>query len=196
VGEARKVILDADELQRLVDVCAADLRDLILMGAWTGCRLSELTSRLVRDFDDRNAVLHVPSGKTGPRDVHLPPDAVALLRRLTSGKGPGDLLLTTAKGRPWEKSYVRIRFLAAANQAGLEDGAVFYSLRHSFISRALVAGVPTRAVAEHCGTSVAMVERHYAKFLIDMKATYAAAAAPPLRVERGDKVVVLRRGNE
>ena len=36
VGEARKVILSDAELQRLVDACEPGLRELVLIGAWTG----------------------------------------------------------------------------------------------------------------------------------------------------------------
>ena len=37
--------------------------------------------------------------------------------------------------------------------------------RHTFISLALTAGVNIKWLAEHCGTSVAMIERHYGRFL-------------------------------
>ncbi len=41
----------------------------------------------------------------------------------------------------------------------------FYATRHTFISIALTAGVPLMVIAEHCGTSVTMMERHYGRFL-------------------------------
>jgi hypothetical protein len=55
-------------------------------------------------------------------------------------------------------------------------------LRHSHISRALKVGVPAKAVADHCGTSLAMIARHYGKFLAEDRKRYAALAAPPLRL--------------
>jgi integrase len=51
VGEARKVILSDAELQRLVDACEPGLRELVLVGAWTGSRLGEITAARVRDLD-------------------------------------------------------------------------------------------------------------------------------------------------
>ncbi len=48
-------------------------------------------------------------------------------------------------------------------------------------SRALRAGVPAKAVADHCGTSLLMIRRNYAKFMVEDRARYAALAAPPLR---------------
>jgi integrase len=191
VGEARKVIMSEAELQRLVDACGPGLRELVLVGAMTGCRLGELTSRCVRDFDPAEGALMV-RGKTGRRVVHLAPQASQLLRQLASGKRPQDHLLTTAAGGRWTESLHTRPFIAAVAQAGLDPQTTFYSLRHSYISRALVAGVPTKAVADHCGTSITMLERFYAKFVQSDQRRYAAMAAPGLRVDAGDKVVAIR----
>ena len=57
VGEARKVILTDAELQRLIDACEPGLRELVLIGAWTGARLGELTGARVRDLDRDDATL-------------------------------------------------------------------------------------------------------------------------------------------
>lgn len=192
VGEARKVILDEGEIQRLADACDADLRALVLAGALTGARLGELTAARTHDFDAGAAILTV-SGKTGERPIHLPPAAVALLRRAASGKRPHDHLLTTLAGAPWTKSLHNRPLAAAVAKAGLDPTTVFYSLRHSWISRALKAGVPTKAVADHCGTSIMMLQRYYAKFIPGDQRRYAAMAAPALEVERADDTVVRMR---
>ena len=44
--------------------------------------------------------------------------------------------------------------------------------------------MPIKAVAEHCGTSVIMISRTYAKVLAGDHGRYAAMAAPSLTVER------------
>ncbi len=41
----------------------------------------------------------------------------------------------------------------------------FYATRHTFTSVALTAGVNIKFLAEYCGTSVAMIERSYGRFL-------------------------------
>jgi integrase len=41
----------------------------------------------------------------------------------------------------------------------------FYASRHTFISVALTHGVNLKWLAEYCGTSVAMIERSYGRFL-------------------------------
>ena len=190
VGEARKVILTDAELQRLIDACGPGLRELVLLGAWTGARAGELTGARVRDLDREAATLHV-SGKTGARDVHLAPDALALAKRLTSGKRPADPLVTTAEGGPWTKSLHQRPMADAVKRAGLDPETTFYALRHSYISRALKHGVPVKAVADQCGTSMAMIERHYAKFIPTDLAAFAKTAAAPLRSEPAGKVARL-----
>jgi integrase len=190
---ARKIILTDAELQKLVDACGPGLRELVLLGAWTGARLGELTSARGRDFDRDAATLHV-SGKTGSRDVHLAPDALTLVKRLASGKRPADLLLTTEDGVAWTKSLHQRPLAEAVAKAGLDPATTFYALRHSFISRALKAQVPVKAVADQCGTSLAMIQRFYAKFIPSDQAEYAKVAAPTLRVEAGEKVARLQAG--
>jgi hypothetical protein len=40
-----------------------------------------------------------------------------------------------------------------------------YTMRHTFISVGLTNGVKIKWLAEYCGTSVAMIEKHYGKYL-------------------------------
>ncbi|MGH6895753.1 MAG: tyrosine-type recombinase/integrase [Geminicoccaceae bacterium] len=182
VGEARKVILSDAELQRLIDACEPGLREFALLVAWTGARPGrELTEARGRDLDPEAATLRV-SGKTGTREIHLDDQALALLRRLASGKKPGDRLLTTAAGTPWTASLHRRRVAAAVDYAGLDPATTLYALRHSYISGALKK-VPVKAVADQCGTSIAMIQRFYAKFIPGDLAKYAKKAAPKLRAD-------------
>jgi integrase len=193
VGVARKIILTDAQQQKFIDVCEPGLRELSLLGAWTGARLGELTAARVRDLDLEAGTLAV-NGKTGAREIHLPADALALLRRLASGKRPDERLLTTAAGRSWTKSMHQHPFAAAVRKAGLDPAVTFYTLRHSYISRALKAGVPVKAVADQCGTSIAMIEKHYAKFIRGDLAEYAERAAPKLRADARQTVVAIRPG--
>ena len=176
------VLLTDADLQSLVDHARPDLRGLILLGAWTGCRWGEMRSLRVRDFD-REAGLATVSGKTGRRTIHLPPAAVAQLRRLTADKKPADLVFLTASGAPWTPTGHTRPFAQAVRAAGIDPRTVPYSLRHTWVSRALVAGVPTQAIAEHAGTSVGMIERYYGKFFPAARQQYAVLAAPELRIE-------------
>jgi integrase len=198
VGEARKIILTEAEQQRLIDACEPGLREFALLVAWTGGRPGkELTEARVRDFDHDARTLTVKSnkgyrGKLRQREIHLDDQALALLRRLESGKRPNDYLLTTASGTPWTKSLHDRRVEAAVEEAGLDPETTLYALRHSYISSALKAGVPVKAVADQCGTWIAMIQRFYAKFIRSDLAKYAQEAAPKLRLDAEQKVVAIR----
>jgi site-specific recombinase XerD len=192
VGEARKIILTDTQQQNLVDACDSDLREFALLVARTGARPGrELTEAKVRDLDLDHATLTV-RGKTGAREIHLAPDALRQLRRLASGKRPGDYLLTTAQGGPWTKSLHQRPVAAAVEKAGLDPETTLYALRHSYISGSLMKGTPVKAVADQCGTSIAMIQRYYAKFIPGDLAKYARKAAPKLRDEPVQKVTGLK----
>ena len=134
-------------------------------------------------------------GKTGVREVHLEAGALVLLRQLASGKRAEEPLFVTEGGKSWTPALHTRRVAAAVQQAGLDSATTFYALRHTYISRALRKGVPAKAVADHCGTSLRMIEANYAKFFPEDRARYAAIAAPELRLGSDDsKVVQLRSG--
>jgi hypothetical protein len=63
-----------------------------------------------------------------------------------------------------------------------------YALRHSSIVRALMRGLPTRLVADAHDTSVAMLERTYARYIADHSDT--ALRAAQLDMTPADPVVV------
>jgi site-specific recombinase XerD len=71
------------------------------------------------------------------------------------------LLLTRDDGQPWAHSDWDELVRAAAQRAGLPTGTVLYTLRHSFITQAVMAGMTTLDVARLVGTSVMMIEKHY-----------------------------------
>jgi integrase len=58
------------------------------------------------------------------------------------------------------------RFRPVAKRLGLGAEITPYSMRHSSIARQLLKGVPTRVVAAHHDTSVAMIEKNYSRYII------------------------------
>jgi integrase len=181
-GAARKIILDPLQIQRLLDACSPGLHELVAVAAQTGARLGELTSAKVHHFDPDAGTLRV-DGKTGPREIYLAPATILLLRRTASGRPPNAPLLAPSERATWTENLHRRRFAAAVRKAGLDPATCVYSLRHSYISHALKRLVPVKAVADHCGTSMAMIERHYAKFIVADRRRYAELGCPDLRLD-------------
>jgi hypothetical protein len=70
-------------------------------------------------------------------------------------------------GEPWNPANARhliAPFRIVAERAGIK-GTTMYALRHSAITRALLANVPAKLVASNADTSLAMLERTYASFI-------------------------------
>jgi hypothetical protein len=89
-----------------------------------------------------------------------------LVASMGRGTRPGDYVFTNeVTGGPinqgeWAREFWR-RPLEALNIRTRK----FYATRHTFISIALTAGVNIKWLAEQCGNSVAMIEKHYGRFL-------------------------------
>ena len=159
-GTRRELYLDLQQRRALVEACGGPIRDLIEAAALTGARPGELVKALRSHFDVRTGCVRF-SGKTGSRTVPLSPAAIDLFKRLAQGKLPAANLLTRDDGKSWQRSdwYQLVR--DAASKAKLPGGVVLYTLRHSWITEALLAGMPTLEVARLTGTSLQMIERHY-----------------------------------
>jgi len=71
---------------------------------------------------------------------------------------------------------------AALKATELPASASFYTLRHTYISRAIERGMPLTLVAENVGTSVRMIESNYGKFIAQTRRDLIERTAPTLRV--------------
>ena len=156
----RELFLDVGQRRSLLANAKGAGRDLMEAAAFTGCRAGELVSARRSAFDARTKSLTV-SGKTGPRTIPLAPPAVDLFIRAARDKLPTAYLLTRDDGKPWAHSDWDELVKEAANDAGLPPETCLYTLRHSFITQALLDGMSTLEVAKIVGTSLGMIEKHY-----------------------------------
>jgi len=95
------------------------------------------------------------------------------IRLKAAAKGcAGDaLLLLQRDGSPWDKNpgqnYHR-QVDSVVTGIGLDPAEVtMYCLRHSSIVRMLLRNVPIRLVASVHNTSVAMIEKHYSRYITE-----------------------------
>jgi hypothetical protein len=100
--------------------------------------------------------------------------------------------LVKPSGEPWRRSDHLRLFARAAEDAGLDADATFYSLRHTHIARALIAAVPIRIVAANCDTSTRIIELTYSRFIGDYSDTVARRALFDRAEPPATNVVALR----
>jgi len=128
-----------------------------------GLRLQEGTHVQVRDIDSGRAMLHVRHGKGGKdRYVPLPERTVELLREywvthrnpiwVFPSEGKDHIALKDSH-EPMHKSSVQDAFRAALKETKINKAASVHTLRHSWATHLLEAGVNLRLIQEYLGHS-------------------------------------------
>jgi integrase len=187
---SRDVFLTETEAQRLVNVTEGAFRNLVLGGLLTGARLGELTAMKVRDINFGDGTWKVAKSKTkrGRNVRYLDQQTLGLLQQLCAGNDKTALVFSP-DGEPWRKRVQR-HMAVARKKAKLDPATCFYSLRHSYISNQMRAGVPAQAIAENTGTSVKQIEDHYGHFAPSDKRRMLAKGAMKLDVPESNLVAL------
>ena len=166
--------LDDDQVRAVIAGCYALDRNLGLyveVGAETGARPSQISRLVVDDLQNGGQPrLMMPSSRKGRgrKPSHYPvPISSQLAEKLKSDREPDAPLLLRANGSQWQ-STGRDEYAGAFGQVAASLGlsaTTFYSLRHSMVVRALIAGVPLRIIAATTDTSTIMIERTYSSYV-------------------------------
>jgi integrase/recombinase XerD len=128
-----------------------------------GLRLQEGTHLQVADIDSARLMIHVRHGK-GAKDRYVPlPERTLQLLRQYWKQHHNPILLFPAEGRdhidlarstkPMSKSSVQDAFHAALKESGNNKRASVHTLRHSWATHLLEAGVNLRLIQEWLGHS-------------------------------------------
>lgn len=164
-NKRREHYLDREQRRALLDAAEGDVRDLLECAILTGCRPGDPAATLRRDYDARHGTVHFRT-KDHPRTVPLSPAAKALLDRLSKDKLPGANLFTNG-GRAWTSTDWAKPVREAAAKANLPAGVTIYTLRHCWITDALVGGMDPLTVAKLAGTSLQMIQDNYGHLVHD-----------------------------
>ena len=158
------VILSLEEVREILNRVRLPRYRVCLSTIYAcGLRLQEGIRLAVPDIDSARMMIHVRHGK-GAKDryVPLPLRTLKLLRDYWSThRNPA--LLFPAEGRdhinlskatePMSKSSVQDAFRAALKQSGINKRASVHTLRHSWATHLLEAGVHLRLIQEYLGHS-------------------------------------------
>jgi integrase len=143
----------------------------------TGARPKELAAAIARDFDGNALRLAHRKGKPPKLRVRyavLSPAGIEFFSRATSSSLPGAPIFSEDGSQPWRRHTWAREFRSAAAKvnekargaARIPPGAGVYSFRHARISELLqIHGVDPLTVAHQTGTSLAMIEKAYMRFI-------------------------------
>jgi integrase/recombinase XerD len=158
------VILSFAEVRQLLSLVRLPRYRVCLTTIYScGLRLQEGTHLQVADIDSARLMIHVRHGK-GAKDryVPLPQRTLQLLRQYWQ-QHHNPLLLFPAAGRnhidlakatePMSRSSVQDAFHAARQESGNNKRASVHTLRHSWATHLLEAGVNLRLIQQWLGHS-------------------------------------------
>jgi len=156
------VILSLEEVRQILGRIRLPRYRVCLSTIYScGLRLQEGTHLQVADIDSARMMIHVRHGK-GAKDryVPLPERTLRLLRHywtthrnpvlLFPSPGHGEVPLATST-EPMHKSSVQDAFHAALQDSGNNKRASVHTLRHSWATHLLEAGVNLRLIQEWLG---------------------------------------------
>jgi integrase/recombinase XerD len=158
------VILSLEEVRRLLDCVRLPRYRVCLTTIYScGLRLQEGTHLQVPDIDSSRMLIHVRHGKGGKdRYVPLPHRTLARLRQywvthrhpvlIFPAAGRGGTSLSTATA-PMPRSSVQGAFREALKDSGIHTHASVHTLRHSWATHVLEAGVNLRLIQASLGHS-------------------------------------------
>ena len=149
---------------------------IVIFAAQTGLRTNEWVALQGRDVDRRARTVAVarrfahgqptPYPKTARRAVPLTPAALAALERIPTPIGAA-VLFPGRFGEPLNLNNWSNRIWYPALRAGGVDTRGPYTLRHTFATNALRAGVSIFELSRLMGASVATIEAHYGHLATD-----------------------------
>jgi integrase/recombinase XerD len=180
------VILSREEVRQILGRIRLPRYQVCLATIYScGLRLQEGTHLHVADIDSARLMIHVRHGK-GAKDryVPLPSRTLQLLRQYwVTHRNPR--LLFPAEGRdhidlaqatePMSKSSVQDAFHAALKESRLNKRASVHTLRHSWATHLLEAGVNLRLIQEWLGHSSPATTSVYTHLTVKAEQLGAAA---------------------
>jgi integrase len=174
----RERVLSSEEEETLLKNAVGCFRDFVFVLLKTGMRpfseAAKLTAAMI-NWEEGSAVLkeHKNAGKGKTRVVYFAPEVLNLLKKLAACHREGPLL-RNARDVAWRRDTMYSRVTRLCEEIGMDHFNV-YALRASFITNAIIKGVPVEVVAELVGTSAKMIWAHYSAVNKKTDALKAAA---------------------
>ena len=148
------VVLTLEEVSRLL-AATEPLKARMLLTTVYGCglRVSEALRLQLGDIDSGRMVIHIRQSK-GHKDRYVPLGnrLLSQLRDYWRAERPSSYLFPgTQADKPWNASLVRQSLREAKRVAGIDKPCSTHTLRHSYASHCLQAGMEVSAIQQILG---------------------------------------------
>lgn len=153
-GKPKPYVATTEQVWALHDAMPAHLRVAVLLGAFAGLRVAEVSGLRVTDVDFTRGIVHPVQQwpneplKTEGSDAEIPiPNDLSLLLAASVQQFPGDMMVTNGFGKgcgPW--IIERAVREAKPNIEGLPPEFSFHDLRHYFASLLIKSGADIKTV--------------------------------------------------
>lgn len=155
-------VLSRDEVWRILDCVRIPVYRACLTTIYAcGLRLMEGARLQVPDIDGERKLLHIHGKRRKDRDVPLPEATLELLRaHWRTHRNPLWLFPTTTRSHtalndpavgPINRASLQSAFVRAVKPGGVHQRAHVHTLRHSYATHLLEAGVNLRLIQEYLG---------------------------------------------
>ena len=158
-------VLTKDEVGRILASINNVKHKLILALTYSsGLRVSEVVRVKCQDFNFTGRLLHVRQAKGGKDRMTIISEKVgAVIEKYIKNKLPDDYIFTGRDNKRLTERTVQKIFEKALDDAGIRKNASCHSLRHSFATHLLEAGVSIRYIQELLGHSRLETTQIYTK---------------------------------
>lgn len=192
--EEERDIFTREEWSKLYDAMDDHYKALTLFLLVTGCRIGEATATRVGDINPKAGTVSVvqswkkaakgqklgtPKSRRSRRVVMVNPASMAEFVAAAGGRGADEFLFLAVRGgRVHGHRFNERQWHPALEKAGIDKHLTPHSLRHTFASWQLMAGVPPQVVQMRLGHSnLTTTSKVYAHLLIDAQQSGADVMA-------------------
>jgi len=195
-NNARQRFLSQDEAARLLETLrqrSPQVARIATMSLYGGLRLGEVLGLAWSNVDLKNGIIMVQDTKNSEsRPIFITDPIRRIIGELTPGE-PNDLLFKSKTGNPVQ--WLSKSFAATVNELKLNEGipdprerVTFHSLRHTYASWAVMAGVPLYVVGKAIGHKSLVMTQRYAHLGPDsQRAAFEAVAQVKAKTEEKAK---------
>lgn len=165
IKKSTPVVLSKEEIKKLISAIPNKKHQLIIKLYYSsGLRLSEALNLRVKSTDFEECVLWVRDGKGGKDRMTILSDSLCKeLKEFCQYKNKDDFIFLNKYGDPMSARSVQRIVEKAKVEANLQKDVHIHTLRHSFATHLLEAGVDIRKIQELLGHSDLSTTQIYTK---------------------------------